>query len=593
MLFIAARYPVAPHFSHVRAVFALVFAGAFALAPAFATTQAQPDAPTPEAGKTGSQIANGAPNNAAKYTLPNGYVYEGSLSNNLFEGEGKLSTPDQEYTGSFREGVYSGHGTLLFKGGATYTGDFAAGAFQGKGRFETPDASVFEGEFKEGKFEGAGTFERHQGGRHVGAFKDWKPEGPGKFTDTRGNTYEGSFAGGELKGKGVYIGKDGTRYEGQFKGWSFNGEGFLRTARGDEYRGGFKYGMYDGEGEMRYATPQKDGRTRDSGTWHYGRLEDPQAEERMARNVETALYTQGALLDATLAALQPHRPGKINMYLMAVGGDGGQEVFRRETEFVQHRFDRDFDTAGHSLVLVNSRSTIDKYPMATQKSIQDGLKTVASRMDKDNDILFLFLTSHGSRTHELLLDQDGMNLRSLPAEQLGKWLKESGIRWTVVLVSACYSGGFIDPLKDDHTLVITAARKDRTSFGCADDSEFTYFSQAYFQDALPRSASFGEAFEKAKLLVTEREAADFKKAEEERAANKDAADEGDDADEEEKDSKEEKPDPESRHSEPQIHKGKAIEQYLKKWRAQLPMVQAGPASVMAIVPEAAEPVKAR
>ena len=30
-----------------------------------------------------------------------------------------------------------------------------------------------------------------------------------------------------------------------------------------------------------------------------------------------------------------------------------------------------------------------------------------------------------------------------------------------MLVSACYSGGFVDPLKSDSTMVITAARADR------------------------------------------------------------------------------------------------------------------------------------
>jgi Peptidase C13 family len=43
-------------------------------------------------------------------------------------------------------------------------------------------------------------------------------------------------------------------------------------------------------------------------------------------------------------------------------------------------------------------------------------------------------------------------------------LKKSGIRWKVVVISACYGGGFIDPVKDDTTLVITATRHDRRSF---------------------------------------------------------------------------------------------------------------------------------
>ena len=84
-------------------------------------------------------------------------------------------------------------------------------------------------------------------------------------------------------------------------------------------------------------------------------------------------------------------------------------------------------------------------------------------------------------------------------------LKESAIRWKVVVVSACYSGGFIDPLQDERTLVITAARHDRTSFGCADENDFTYFGRAFFKDALPGSRSFEEAFRKADAIVAARE----------------------------------------------------------------------------------------
>ena len=66
----------------------------------------------------------------------------------------------------------------------------------------------------------------------------------------------------------------------------------------------------------------------------------------------------------------------------------------------------------------------------------------------------------------------------------------------------------IDAVKDKRTLIITAARHDRRSFGCADENEFTYFGRAFFKDALPQSNSFQEAFAKTEKLVRERELAD-------------------------------------------------------------------------------------
>ena len=87
-------------------------------------------------------------------------------------------------------------------------------------------------------------------------------------------------------------------------------------------------------------------------------------------------------------------------------------------------------------------------------------------------------------------------------------LRRSGIRWKVVVVSACYSGGFIDSLRDDNTLVITAARHDRSSFGCTDNAELTYFGRAFFKEALPKSRTFREAFTRADELVAEWERKD-------------------------------------------------------------------------------------
>ena len=220
-----------------------------------------------------------------------------------------------------------------------------------------------------------------------------------------------------------------------------------------------------------------------------------------------ALAAPGDLASA-LAALQPSQRGRINLYLLAVAGDGTQEVFRREVEFVRSQFDRDFGTRGRSIALVNTRSAASTAPLATVENIREALSAIAARMDRDNDILFLFMTSHGGKDHEFKLNQKEMTLRGLRPKELAEMLAQSHIRWKVVLVSACYSGGFIEPLKNEGTMVMTAARADRTSFGCEDENEFTYFGRAFFKEALPASGSFFEAFNKAKALVDEWEKKD-------------------------------------------------------------------------------------
>jgi hypothetical protein len=485
--------------------------------------------------------------------MSDGAVYEGAFEQDHFHGKGTLTAADSKYTGEFKRGDYWGQGELTYQDGRKYAGEFVRGAYQGKGRYETPEGDVYEGDFDKNEFTGEGKYVLKNGSRYQGRFVNWQPHGKGIYTDAQSNVYEGQFDDGALNGAGRMTGKDGSRYEGAFLNWLFHGQGVYRLANGNEYKGGFAHGLYDGAGTLSYAATQPDGRSKDSGNWRYGILENKEQEQQAKINVETALYNQRTLLDQALAELTPQDPKRIDMYLLAVGGDGSQEVFRREVQFVRDQFDREFGTRNRSVALINSRNTVASAPMATLTSVRESLQGIAARMDKEQDILFLFLTSHGSRTHEFSLAQNGMELRGLQAKELGSMLKKTGIRWKVVLVSACYSGGFIDAVKDDHTLVITAARHDRSSFGCADNNDFTYFGRAFFKESLMNSSSFQDAFKKAKALVEEWESKDIKAA----------TPEGD---------------KKATHSLPQMHDPAAIRAYLQRWREQLSKAQGAAAN---------------
>ncbi len=102
--------------------------------------------------------------------------------------------------------------------------------------------------------------------------------------------------------------------------------------------------------------------------------------------------------------------------------------------------------------------------------------------------------------------QPPLELAPLTPTALARMLQDAGIKWRVLVISACYSGGFVEPLRDDNSIVITGAAPDRSSFGCEPGRDFTYFGQAYFRDALTRTRSFTRAFELAKDLVAKQEA---------------------------------------------------------------------------------------
>ena len=46
---------------------------------------------------------------------------------------------------------------------------------------------------------------------------------------------------------------------------------------------------------------------------------------------------------------------------------------------------------------------------------------------------------------------------------------------------------------------------DRSSFGCSDDTDLTYFGEAFYRDALPKGCHLREAFETARAAIKQRE----------------------------------------------------------------------------------------
>jgi hypothetical protein len=172
---------------------------------------------------------------------------------------------------------------------------------------------------------------------------------------------------------------------------------------------------------------------------------------------EKGFYSQLDVLSGALAALEPGRPGIPDVYLVAAGLYAREDVFMKEVRVIEALFRERFDANGRTLVLINNPATLGAYPLASLTSLAAGLRRVGEAMDPDEDVLVLYLSSHGSETHQLSVDFWPLRLDPIDPVALKKALEESGVKWKVIVVSACYSGGFVEPLKDDFTAVITAS----------------------------------------------------------------------------------------------------------------------------------------
>ncbi len=217
-------------------------------------------------------------------------------------------------------------------------------------------------------------------------------------------------------------------------------------------------------------------------------------------DVEAAYDRQPTLVSEALKDIVPSDPSRAELYFVGAAGFAEQDVFKKEANKARMHFDSRFGTKGRSLVMINHRDTVDDVPLANATNLDAVLGGLAGKMDLENDVLVLFLTSHGSK-RRFSVSFDGFSLNDLTPPRLQEMLHRSGIKNRVLIISACFSGSFIPELANENTLIMTAAASDRTSFGCSNEREWTYFGDALFNRAFKNTFALDEAFDMAKGTV--------------------------------------------------------------------------------------------
>jgi hypothetical protein len=223
---------------------------------------------------------------------------------------------------------------------------------------------------------------------------------------------------------------------------------------------------------------------------------------------EDVLEKQAGMLAAQLMAIATQRPGMHDVYFLGFAPFATEDVFKLELDAIVPLMEQRFGARDRTLRLSNHLSTLDKHPFASLSNLRKALFSIATKMNADEDVFVLYITSHGSRQHSIASRFPPMDFNEVTPQNLRAMLDASGIKNRVLIISACYSGGFIEPLKDPNTLIMTAAAADKPSFGCGAESDFTYFGKAVLDEQLRKNTlSFEQAFKNAIPVIRSRETA--------------------------------------------------------------------------------------
>jgi len=222
-------------------------------------------------------------------------------------------------------------------------------------------------------------------------------------------------------------------------------------------------------------------------------------------NAERLLFEQPDRIDRALEVMDPRPSAKPRSFFLGFAGVGDQKVFAQEIGLASRVLAERYGIHQRALSLINDERDVEGAPLASVSGLRYALRGIAARMSLDRDVLFLSISSHGAEDKAIVVSNAQLPLNDLTDEDLAAALDESGIKWRVIIISACYAGGFIDTLKNPWTIVITAAAADRTSFGCASDRDLTYFGEALYRDALPGAHSLRAAFDAATAAIAARE----------------------------------------------------------------------------------------
>jgi hypothetical protein len=159
---------------------------------------------------------------------------------------------------------------------------------------------------------------------------------------------------------------------------------------------------------------------------------------------ESILFEQAGRIDEALEAVQRAGSPKSQAFFLGFAGVGDEKVFAQEVGLASRILGERYAIGDRRVSLINDQRDLERVPLATVSGLKYALRGLGSRMNVAEDVLFLSISSHGAQDPAIAVSNSQLPLNDLTDEALADALHESGIQWRVIIISACYAGGFIE-----------------------------------------------------------------------------------------------------------------------------------------------------
>jgi hypothetical protein len=205
-------------------------------------------------------------------------------------------------------------------------------------------------------------------------------------------------------------------------------------------------------------------------------------------------------LASSLNALEPQRPGVVDAYVVVVALDS-DPVFSREAREAGKVLAARFGANGRTIVLASDEGQNRANGAGTPQNLELTLRRAAELMDRKQDVLILYSTSHGVPNGGLVYRSPEGRRAVLTPTRFARDLQQLGVSNRLIILQACFSGQFVDALRGPRTIVVTAAAANRSSFGCEAGNDWTYFGDALINHAFRQPLPIDVQFRRAMALV--------------------------------------------------------------------------------------------